>query len=414
MPVKILMPALSPTMKEGNLAKWIKKEGEEVKAGDVLAEIETDKATMEVEAVDEGTLAKIIVKPGTKNVAVNSLIAVLLEEGEDKKSLDSFIDENSKAPEAPKKEEAPKEPTKAKSAEAKPSPTPAAAPAPKSDSRILASPLAKRIASQEGINLASIQGSGPRGRIVKADLAGGSRARGVVSRNSVESNLLEHSTMRSVIASRLQESKQTIPHFYLNVECNLDKLLEARADINSMSGPDNPYKVSVNDMVIKAASYALRDVPEANASWSDEGMVMYNNVDVSVAVAIDDGLITPIVKNADQKELIGISGEMKSLAARAKEGSLSPEEYQGGAFTISNLGMYNIKRFNAIINPPQSSILAVGVGEKRPVVIDDELCVATIMDATLSCDHRVIDGAVAATFINRFKEYIEHPVKMLI
>jgi pyruvate dehydrogenase E2 component (dihydrolipoamide acetyltransferase) len=406
MPVKILMPALSPTMKEGNLAKWALKEGDEVKAGDVLAEIETDKATMEVEAVDEGTLAKILVKSGTKNVAVGSLIAVLLEEGEDKKSLDSFIKENSKPKEAtaPAKEEA-------KQSEVKPTPAPSA-PAPKSDSRILASPLAKRIAGQEGISLGNIQGSGPKGRIVKADLASGSK--GIVTRNSVESSIKEHSTIRSVIAGRLQESKQTIPHFYLNVECNLDKLLEARADINSMSDPNNPYKISVNDLVIKAASYALRDVPEANASWSDDGMIVYNNVDVSVAVAIDEGLITPIVKNADQKDLINISGEMKSLAARAKEGALAPDEYQGGAFCVSNLGMYNIKRFNAIINPPQSSILAVGAGEKRPVVVGDELCVSTIMDVTLSCDHRVIDGAVAANFINRFKDYIEHPVKMLI
>lgn len=413
MPVKVLMPALSPTMKEGNLAKWSKKEGDEVKAGDVLAEIETDKATMEVEAVDEGILGKITIKDGTKNVAVGTLIAVILEEGEDKKSIDSFIKENSKASEA--KSDAPQEakeeattPAKEAKAESKPQ-------IQKSDGRILASPLAKRIASQDGINLATIQGSGPKGRIVKADLEGrAGRAKGIVSRSSVESSMKQHSTMRGVIASRLQESKQTIPHFYLNVECNLDKLLEARADINSMSDPNNPYKISVNDMIIKATSYALRDIPEANVSWSDEGMIMYNNVDVSVAVAIDEGLITPIVKNADQKDLVSISGAMKSLAAKAKEGSLAPDEYQGGAFCISNLGMFNINRFNAIINPPQSSILAVGAGAKRPVVIDDELCVATIMDATLSCDHRALDGAVAAAFLNKIKEYLEHPVKMLI
>lgn len=422
MPIKILMPALSPTMTSGNLAKWAKKEGDEIKAGDVIAEIETDKATMEVEAVDEGTLAKIVVPEGTNEVAVNSLIAVLLEEDEDKSALDGFVEANSAKAEAPKAEAKKDE----AAAPAMPAPAPKApeqAPAPKpantSNERVFASPLAKRIAEQQNIDLSRIQGSGPNGRIIKADLEGGSakstpRNTGIVSRNPEEFKMRPHSMMRKVIAQRLTESKQNIPHFYLNVECNLDKLMEARADINSMSDQSAPYKISVNDMVIKAVSYALRDVPEANASWSDEGAMMYNNVDVSVAVSIDEGLITPIIRNADQKSLIDISHEMKSLAKKAREGKLSPEEYQGGGFTVSNLGMYNIKRFNAIINPPQSAILAVGAGEKRPVIIDDELSVATIMDVTLSCDHRIVDGAVGANFVNAFKDYIEHPVKMLI
>lgn len=423
MPIKIQMPALSPTMTSGNLTKWNKKEGDEIKAGDVIAEIETDKATMEVEAVDEGTLAKIVVPAGTNEVPVNSLIAVLLEEDEDKSALDGFVEANSAAPEVKSEETAQNLP---KPAEV---PTSPAAPlddgrkpkaqTPISNERVFASPLAKRIAEQENIDLSRIQGSGPNGRIIKSDLEGGSlskppRNTGIVSRNPEEYKMQPHSMMRKVIAQRLTESKQNIPHFYLNVECNLDKLMEARADINSMSDPSDPYKVSVNDMVIKAVSYALRDVPAANASWSDDGALLYNNIDVSVAVSIDDGLITPIVRNADQKSLVDISSEMKSLAKKAREGKLSPEEYQGGGFTISNLGMYNIKRFNAIINPPQSAILSVGAGDKRAVIIDNELAIATIMDVTLSCDHRIVDGSVGADFINAFRDYIEHPVKMLI
>lgn len=420
MPIKILMPALSPTMTSGNLAKWSKKEGDEIKAGDVIAEIETDKATMEVEAVDEGILAKIVVPEGTNEVAVNSLIAVLLEEDEDKSALEGFVEANSAAPEAPKEEPKPEPNTAPASAPAPKKPEPTPAPVTTSNERVFASPLAKRIAEQQNIDLSRIQGSGPNGRIIKADLEGGAagsrapRNTGVVSRNPEEYKVVPHSMMRKVIAERLTESKQNIPHFYLNVECNLDKLMEARADINSMSDQDDPYKISVNDMVIKAVSYALRDVPEANASWSNDGALMFNNVDVSVAVAIDEGLITPIIRNADQKSLIDISNEMKSLAKKAREGKLAPEEYQGGGFTISNLGMYGIKRFNAIINPPQSAILAVGAGEKGAVIIDDELSIANIMDVTLSCDHRIVDGAVGANFVNAFKDYIEHPVKMLI
>ena len=425
MPIKILMPALSPTMTSGNLAKWSKKEGDEIKAGDVIAEIETDKATMEVEAVDEGILAKIVVPEGANEVAVNSLIAVLLEEDEDKSALEGFVEANSGGAEKKAEEEkaAPASNKIHTVEQALPQDDGRAqepAPAPVSNEKVFASPLAKRIAQQQNIDLSRIQGSGPNGRIIKADLEGGApasraaRNTGIVSRNPEEYKVVPHSMMRKVIAQRLTESKQNIPHFYLNVECNLDKLMEARADINAMSDPDDPYKISVNDLVIKAVAYALRDVPEANGSWADDGALMHNNVDVSVAVAIDDGLITPIVRNADQKSLIEISNEMKSLAKKAREGKLSPEEYQGGGFTISNLGMYNIKRFNAIINPPQSAILAVGAGEKRPVIIDNELSISTIMDVTLSCDHRIVDGAVGANFVNAFKDYIEHPVKMLI
>ncbi len=409
MPIKILMPALSPTMTAGNLAKWSKKEGDKIKAGDVIAEIETDKATMEVEAVDEGILAKIIILGGTENVPVNSLIAVLLEEGEDPKKLDDFIassgpnisTSSSKTAEEHKKIEQPK----------------IAAIEHKSHDRIFASPLAKRIAEQNGVNLSNIAGSGPHGRIVKADIleSGNTHRRGSsVGRNPEEYILKPHNNIRKIIAKRLVESKQEIPHFYLNIECNLDRLLEARQDINLASGTPPSYKLSVNDMVIKAVGLALRDVPAANASWDDSGVIMYNNIDVSVAVAIDDGLITPVVRNADQKSLPELSNEMKQLAVKAKENKLKPEEFQGGGFTISNLGMYGIRRFNAIINPPQSCILAVGEGVKRPIIEDDKVTIATIMDVTLSCDHRVVDGAVAAKFLSAFREYIEHPVRMLL
>ncbi|MGV2432850.1 MAG UNVERIFIED_CONTAM: pyruvate dehydrogenase complex dihydrolipoamide acetyltransferase [Rickettsiaceae bacterium] len=411
MPIKILMPALSPTMTAGNLTKWLKQEGELIKAGEVIAEIETDKATMEVEAVDEGKIAKILVAAGTENVPVGNLIAVILEEDEDASALDSFIESNatktsvnSNAPEV--KQETEKvvpvlEVVKVTQ---------------QNQGRILASPLAKRIAADKGINLQNITGTGPRGRIVKSDLESmqSNPVSGVVNRNPLEYSTKSNNNMRKVIATRLALSKQSIPHFYLNIECNLDKLLEARADINDAAN-NGSYKLSVNDLVIKAVALALRDVPSANASWDEQNTIFYNNVDVSVAVAIDDGLITPIVRNADQKSLVSISNEMKSLAQKAKDGKLSPEEYQGGGFTISNLGMYGIHRFNAIINPPQSCILAVGAGVKRPIVDkNDQIKVATIMDVTLSCDHRVVDGAVGANFLAAFKNYIEHPVKMLI
>ena len=423
MPIKILMPALSPTMEHGNLAKWLKKEGDNVSAGEVIAEIETDKATMEVEAVDEGKIAKILVPSGSKNVAVNSLIAVLLEEGEDAGSVKDFIASNN-APKAEKKSEpkqeekqketpAAKQEAKAPKTETKSTPAPAKIEQ-KNETRIFASPLAKRIAAMNGVSLSGIKGTGPHGRILKADILERGTARNIISRNSEEYTAVPTSTMRQVIAQRLVESKQNVPHFYLAIECMMDQIMEMRAQINANFAGDKSKKISVNDFVIMAAAKALRDVPEANASWNGEEILMYNNVDISVAVAIDGGLITPIIRNADQKEITNISSEMKDLAAKAKSGSLKPEEYQGGGFSISNLGMYGIKNFNAIINPPQGCILSVGASSKRTVVIDDKIEIRTMMDVNLSCDHRVIDGAVGATFLGAFKKYIEAPILMFI
>lgn len=416
MPVKILMPALSPTMEHGNLAKWLKKEGETVAAGEVIAEIETDKATMEVEAVDEGILGKIIVQEGSQEVAVNSLIAVLLEDGEDASAIDDFIAKESGTP-AP-----------ATKTESENKATPATEPVlsksvatseqkivkPGEAGRIFASPLARRIASNEGINLSSIIGTGPRGRIVKADVLAGGNAKGRIRRHSQEYTLVPNNNMRRVIAKRLVESKQTVPHFYLSIECTMDSVLEARAQVNASFGDDKSKKLSVNDFVILATAKALKDVPGANASWSDEAIMMYNNIDISVAVAIEGGLITPVIRNADQKEITKISSEMKDLAKRARENSLKPEEFQGGGFSISNLGMYGIKNFNAIVNPPQGCILAVGASDKRAVIVDDKIVVRTMMDVSLSCDHRVVDGAVGALFLNAFKKYIESPLLMFI
>lgn len=416
MPVKILMPALSPTMEHGNLAKWLKKEGDTVSAGEVIAEIETDKATMEVEAVDEGILGKIIVQEGSQEVAVNSLIAVLLEDGEDSASIDDFIAKESGTPAPATKTQAENkaipaaEPVLSKSVATpeqkivKPGET----------GRIFASPLARRIASNEGINLSSIIGTGPRGRIVKADVLAGGNAKGRIIRHPQEYTLVPNNNMRRVIAKRLVESKQTVPHFYLSIECAMDAVLEVRAQINTSFGDDKSKKLSVNDFVILATAKALKDIPQANASWGDEAIIMYNNIDISVAVAIDGGLITPVIRNADQKEITKISSEMKDLAKRARENSLKPEEFQGGGFSISNLGMYGIKNFNAIVNPPQGCILAVGASDKRAVIADDKIVVRTMMDVSLSCDHRVVDGAVGALFLNAFKKYIESPVLMFI
>jgi pyruvate dehydrogenase E2 component (dihydrolipoamide acetyltransferase) len=430
MPVKILMPALSPTMEHGNLAKWMKKEGDTVSAGEVIAEIETDKATMEVEAVDEGILAKIMVQDGAQEVPVNSLIAVLLEEGEDASVIDDFIAENSsKAPTADKSEVESKAEDKT-ALKPKPegnsvspvepikNPVPAKPVAPITKTalggRIFASPLAKRIASNEGISLSSIVGTGPHGRIVKADVLSGGSAKGRIHRHSQEYNLVPNTNMRKIIAKRLVESKQTVPHFYLSLECGMDALLDAREQINAEFGDDKSKKLSVNDFVILATAKALKDVPEANASWGDEAILMYNNIDVSIAVAIEGGLITPVIRNADQKEITKISSEMKDLAKRARENALKPEEFQGGGFSISNLGMYGIKSFNAIVNPPQGCILAVGASSKRAVIVSDKIEMRTIMDVNLSCDHRVVDGAVGALFLNAFKKYIESPVLMFI
>lgn len=414
------MPALSPTMTEGNLTKWVKKEGDKVKPGEVIAEIETDKATMEVEAVDEGIIAKLVVPAGTEGVAVNSLIAVLLEEGEDQSSVEAFINqalqEGPKIPVTSKTETVNTDNKSSASSPLSGKVTDATSSFKLSSHRVFASPLAKRIAEMQGITLAGIVGSGPHGRIVKADvLSGAGSNRGRIVRNQEEYRLVPNNNMRKVIAKRLIESKQNVPHFYLSIECNMDNLLEARKDINLNAGTDNSdKKLSVNDFIIMASSRALKEVPEANASWSNEAIMMYNNIDISVAVAIEGGLITPVIRNADQKDIMKISSEMKELAKKAKENKLMPEEYQGGGFSISNLGMYGIKNFSAIINPPQSSILAIGQSSKRTVVIEDKIAMATMMDVTLSCDHRVVDGAVGAKFLTAFKRYIESPILMFV
>ncbi|HJD67400.1 MAG TPA: pyruvate dehydrogenase complex dihydrolipoamide acetyltransferase [Rickettsia endosymbiont of Bembidion lapponicum] len=415
MPIKLLMPALSPTMTEGNLARWLKKEGDKINPGEVIAEIETDKATMEVEAVDEGTLAKIIIPQGSQNVPVNSLIAVLIEEGEELSGIEEFIAKNNSN--SPKKEEI-----------SKPAETIApqnvkeeniATASNQNNIKVFASPLAKRLAKIQNVKLEEIKGSGPHGRIIKQDVLshkGGSRALNnkIVSRNPEEYRLVPNNNIRKIIAKRLLESKQTVPHFYLSIECNVDKLLDIREDINKSFGDDKSAKISVNDFIILAVAKALQEVPNANASWGDDAIRYYNNVDISVAVAIENGLVTPIIRNANQKNIVELSSEIKGLIKKARENKLTPEEFQGGGFTISNLGMYGIKNFNAIINPPQSCIMGVGSSSKRAIVKNDQISIATIMDVTLSADHRVVDGAVGAEFLAAFKRFIESPALLLL
>jgi len=438
MPTQILMPALSPTMTEGKLAKWLKKEGEEVHAGDALAEIETDKATMEVEAVDEGTIGKLLVAEGTDGVKVNTPIALLLAEGEDAKALAAAAAAPPKpAPSAPQAAA----PAAAAPA-AKPAPSAAAAPAPapaaergNGQDRVVASPLARRMAQQAGLDLASLRGSGPHGRIVRADieaaLAKGApappraaaaapppaaRPAPVVELpGAAPYREVPHSTIRKIIARRLTEAKQQQPHFYISIDCEIDALLKARQELNARA-PEGKggYKLSVNDFVIRAAALALRKVPAANASWTEEAVRLYARADISVAVAIPNGLITPVIRGADQKGLAEISNEMKELAARAREGKLKPEEFQGGTFSISNLGMYGIREFAAVLNPPQGVILAVGAGEQRAVVKEGALAIATVMTSTLSVDHRVVDGVIAAEFLAAYKKLIEDPLTMLL
>ncbi len=420
MPIEILMPALSPTMKEGNLAKWLKKEGDKIKSGDVIAEIETDKATMEVEAVDEGTLGKILVQDGTENVAVNACLALILEDGEDKKALENY-QSKSVVIAAPAKAE-PKKEEKSASSNVPATASSVATSSFQDSSNIKASPLAKRIAKENNVNLASLSGTGPHGRIIKDDVleftnSGGAKS-GIVRRNSQEFRAVKNGNIRKVIAKRLLESKQTVPHFYLSCEFKIDKLLEVRAAINEAADHDASgnaaYKVSVNDMIIKAVAMALNKVPEANSSWTDDAILIYNNVDISVAVAIDGGLITPIVKNADQKTIPAISVEVKQLVKKAREGKLQPEEFQGGSFSISNLGMFGIDNFAAIVNPPQSCILAVARAVEKPVVEHGQIKVANMMNVTLSSDHRSVDGAVGAEFLKALRRYIEHPISMLV
>jgi len=445
MPINITMPALSPTMEEGNLAKWLVNEGDSVSAGDVIAEIETDKATMEVEAVDEGTIAKIVVPGGAEAVKVNDVIAILAEEGEDVAEAakgggdtgSNSAKSESATQEVPAAAEAPTPvPDKAPK-------TPDAGPAPKADGdRVFSSPLARRIAKEAGLDIAAISGSGPKGRIIKRDVeaaiengTGKAAAAPTAEASKVAApagmsddtvlklfeegsyELVRHDGMRKTIAKRLTESKQTIPHFYVSVDCELDALLALRSQLNK-SAPlkdEKPvYKLSVNDMVIKALALALRDVPEANVSWTDENMVMHKYSDVGVAVSIPGGLITPIIRRAEQKSLSTISNEMKDYGKRAKERKLKPEEYQGGTTAVSNMGMMGVKNFSAVVNPPHATILAVGAGEQRPVVKDGTLATATVMTVTLSTDHRAVDGALGAELIGAFRQYIENPMSMLV
>ena len=425
MSVDILMPALSPTMEEGTLSKWLVKEGDKVESGDLIAEIETDKATMEVEAIEDGIIGKILVSEGQESIKVNSPIAILLSEGENLSENEIYTDSNKEI-----KKEVQKEVQKNKEnvvqindiknndeiSKSISDNTTKSYFKPDKLERIFVSPLAKRIAKQRDIPLSSIKGSGPHGRILKIDVDNFDIKKiEYPSLNNLESNnfeIVKNSAMRKTIAERLVKSKNEAPHFYLSLDCNIDELLKVRKAINSKSNDE--YKISVNDMIIKASSAALLKVPKANASWENENTKYFNNTDISVAVAIEGGLITPIVKNVQSKGLLEISMDMKDLANKAKDGKLQPEEYLGGSFSISNLGMYGIKEFSAVINPPQGCILAVGSGEKRPIVINNEISIATIMTVTLSCDHRVVDGAVGAEFLSEFKNLIENPSLMLL
>ncbi len=444
MPVEILMPALSPTMEEGTLSKWLKKEGDKVTSGDVIAEIETDKATMEVEAVDEGIVAKLVVAAGTDAVKVNALIAILAAEGEDvaeaAKGGNATPAPSQAKAEAPKEEKTEAAPVKAEQAAAASTPAPVA----KSGERIFASPLARRLAKEAGLDLTAVSGSGPHGRIVKTDVekaaaSGGAKAAPAAAASagapapalakgpSDEAvlklfepgsyELVPHDGMRKVIAKRLVESKQTVPHFYVSVDCELDTLLALRAQLNA-AAPEKDgkpaYKLSVNDMVIKALALALRDVPDANVSWTESNMVKHKHSDVGVAVSIPGGLITPIIRKAEEKSLSTISNEMKDYGKRAKERKLKPEEYQGGTTAVSNMGMMGVKSFSAVINPPHATILAVGAGEQRAVVKKGEIKIANVMTVTLSTDHRCVDGALGAELIGAFKRYIENPMGMLV
>jgi pyruvate dehydrogenase E2 component (dihydrolipoamide acetyltransferase) len=475
MPINILMPALSPTMEKGNLSKWLKKEGDAVKTGDVIAEIETDKATMEYEAVDDGVMAKIVVPEGTNDVAVNQLIAVMAQEGEDVKAAAAgAASAPAKAPSAGAPSSPPSPPRGEGAAQAaaapstsapapqeakSPPPAPSRAPSPQrgegggegartnghgagaGTNRIFSSPLARRLAKEANIALDRIQGTGPHGRVIARDVAAAKSGQGLRAPAAAPAGALlvapslsdqqiralyddgsydfvPHDGMRRTIAQRLTASVQTIPHFYLTIDCDIGKLLEAREEINASAPKDKDgkpaYRLSVNDFVIKALALALQRVPDANVSWTDGGMLKHKHSDVGVAVAMPNGLITPIIRNAETKSLSAISNEMKELAARARARKLKPHEYQGGTTSVSNLGMYGIKDFTAVINPPQSTILAVGTGEERAVVRGGKIEAAHIMSVTMSCDHRAVDGALGAVLIGAFKALIENPVMMLV
>ena len=421
----VTMPALSPTMTEGKLSKWLVQEGDDVRSGDVIAEIETDKAVMEVEALDDGKITTIVIAEGTEGVAVGTTIAEILGDGEDSALSSSPSPAKEAAPasvaseaqEATPKEQ-PKEAPVAAPVAPVAKPTPVASSPVQSGERIFASPLARRIAEDRGIDLASLKGSGPRGRIIKADLENvgatvtASTPQAVMPiQTGEESSVIEHTQMRKVIADRLQQSMQNSPHFYVNMDIDIGQMLTARKALNDHA-PEG-VKISVNDMIIKAAATALMRVPEVNASWEGTQTRRFHHADISVAVAIEGGLITPIIRHADEKGLEAISSEVAALAKKAHDGKLAPEEYTGGSFTISNLGMFGVTSFTAVINPPQAAILAIGAGEERSVVRNGQLAVATMMTATLSSDHRVIDGATAARFMKVFKDIVENPVLAL-
>jgi pyruvate dehydrogenase E2 component (dihydrolipoyllysine-residue acetyltransferase) len=453
MPINILMPALSPTMEKGNLAKWLKKEGDKVKSGDVIAEIETDKATMEVEAVDEGTIAKILVPEGTQDVAVNDVIAVLAGDGEDVKAAGAGAGAKPTAASAPPKPAPASEPAAAKP-QAAPAPAaanpPPSAPAPQSaapaqqsngHARIFSSPLARRLAKEAGIELGRINGSGPHGRVIARDVEEAKSGKGLKAPAAAQAGapsiapsmsdkqilalfepgsyeVIPHDGMRRTIAQRLTASVQTVPHFYLTIDCDIGELLAAREQINAKAPKDKEqkpaYKLSVNDFVIKAMAVALQRIPACNVTWTEAGMLRHKHSDIGVAVAMPGGLITPIIRNAELKSLSAISSEMKDFAARARARKLKPEEYQGGTTAVSNLGMYGINHFTAVINPPHASILAVGASEERAVVRGGKIEAAHIMSVTLSCDHRAIDGALGAELIGAFRLLIENPVMMMV
>jgi pyruvate dehydrogenase E2 component (dihydrolipoyllysine-residue acetyltransferase) len=447
MPINILMPALSPTMEKGNLAKWLKKEGDTVKSGDVIAEIETDKATMEVEAVDEGTIAKILVPEGTADVPVNDVIAIMAGDGEDVKAAASAAGAAAPKPAAAPAPAAPAAaaaPAATPAAKAAPPPAAAPAPAPAAQAnghgRIFSSPLARRLAKDAGIDLGRITGTGPHGRVIARDVEGAKSGKGLKAPAAAPGaapviapamsdqqilalfepgsyEIVPHDGMRRTIAQRLTAATQSIPTFYLTIDCDVGRLLDAREQINAAAPKDKEkkplYKLSVNDFVIKALAVALQQVPDCNVSWTEGGMVKHKYSDVGVAVAMPGGLITPIIRNAESKSLSTISNEMKDLAARARTRKLKPGEYQGGTSSVSNLGMFGISHFTAVINPPQSTILAVGASEERAVVRNGKIEAAHIMSATLSCDHRAIDGALGAELIGAFKRLIENPVMMM-
>jgi pyruvate dehydrogenase E2 component (dihydrolipoamide acetyltransferase) len=455
MPINILMPALSPTMEKGNLAKWLKKEGDKVKSGDVIAEIETDKATMEVEAVDEGTIAKILVPEGTQDVPVNDVIAVMAGDGEDVEAAGAAPQQKTEAKAEAKPEAKPepkpeaKQETKAEAPKQEAAPVKAATMAPASapatarsdgHDRIFSSPLARRLAKEAGIELARIDGSGPHGRIIARDVEQAKSGKGLrpspasagasaIAPSMSDKQILAlfepgsyevvpHDGMRRTIAQRLTASVQTVPHFYLTMDCDIGKLLAARDEINGAAPKDKEkkplYKLSVNDFVIKALAIALQRIPDCNVSWTESGMVKHKHSDVGVAVAMPGGLITPIIRKAETKSLSTISAEMKDFAARARARKLKPDEYQGGTTAVSNLGMYGIKDFTAVINPPHATILAVGTSEERAVVRNGKIEAAHIMSVTLSCDHRAVDGALGAELIGAFKMLIENPVMMMV